>query len=65
MKAVRSAEMSARCKVLTWQELAGLLPEDSRKFLDLKYGIVEPASVASAVEETEGVPGPSLSGTGE
>ncbi|WP_263352570.1 PGN_0703 family putative restriction endonuclease [Acidicapsa acidisoli] len=38
--AVRRAEMRVRCKVLTWQELAALLPEPLREFLDRKYGIV-------------------------
>ena len=40
MKAVRSAEMRTRCKVMSWQELAGLAPVGLREFLDLKYGIV-------------------------
>jgi hypothetical protein len=40
MKAVKSAEMRVRCKVMTWQELAGLAPVSLREFLDLKYGIV-------------------------
>ena len=40
MAAVKSAEMRTRCKVMTWQELAGLLPEELQAFLDLKYGIV-------------------------
>jgi hypothetical protein len=40
MTAVRSAEMRVRCKVLTWQELATLLPEPLREFLERKYGIV-------------------------
>ncbi len=39
MAAVKSAEMRVRCKVLTWQELARLLPDELREFLDLKYGI--------------------------
>jgi hypothetical protein len=42
MKAVKSAEMRVRCKVMTWQELAGLAPEGLREFLDLKYGIRHP-----------------------
>ncbi len=42
MAAVRSAEMRVRLKVLTWQELAALLPEDLQQFLDKKYGIVAP-----------------------
>jgi hypothetical protein len=39
MGAVRSAELRVRLKVLTWQELSVLLPEDLREFLDVKYGI--------------------------
>jgi len=39
MSAVRSAELRVRLKVLTWQELSVLLPEDLREFLDVKYGI--------------------------
>jgi hypothetical protein len=50
MAAVRSAEMRVRCKVMTWQELATLLPEELQDFLDLKYGIVRVGRVASAVE---------------
>jgi hypothetical protein len=48
--AVKSADMRARCKVMTWQELAALLPGELQEFLDLKYGIVEAGRVASAVE---------------
>jgi hypothetical protein len=48
MAAVKSAEMRVRCKVLTWQELAALLPEDLQQFLDLKYGIVPAGCVASS-----------------
>ncbi len=39
MKSVRSAELRTRCKMLTWQELAELLPERVREFLAGKYGI--------------------------
>jgi hypothetical protein len=53
MKAVKRAEMRVRCKVVTWQELAGLAPEGLREFLDLKYGIATRggAEAASAVTE--------------
>ena len=54
MAAVRSAEMRGRCKVMTWQELAGLVPEELQEFLDLKYGIVRAGRVASEVEEYPG-----------
>jgi hypothetical protein len=39
MRAVRSAEMRTRLKVLTWQELACTLPDGLREFLWVKYGI--------------------------
>jgi hypothetical protein len=53
MAAVKSAEMRVRLKVLTWQELAAMLPEGLQEFLDLKYGIVGPGRVASAIIEAE------------
>jgi hypothetical protein len=40
MAAVTIAEMRVRCKVLTWQELAGLLSEELQEFLESKYGIL-------------------------
>jgi hypothetical protein len=40
MRAVRPLDMRLRCKVLTWQELSGVLPVALREFLDIKYGIV-------------------------
>jgi hypothetical protein len=51
MAAVKSAEMRVRCKVMTWQELAALLPDELQGFLDLKYGIVRAGRAASMVEE--------------
>lgn len=39
MKAVRSAEMRTRLKVLTWQELAGMVGSELQMFLAAKYGI--------------------------
>jgi hypothetical protein len=39
MAAVKTAEMRTRCKVMTWQELAGLAPEGLQEFLEIKYGI--------------------------
>jgi hypothetical protein len=41
MAAVRNAELRTRLKVLTWQELAAVLPAEFREFLNVKYGIVE------------------------
>jgi len=46
-KCIRIPELRTRCKLLTWQELSEVLPEDLRRFLDLKYGIVPPGSVPS------------------
>jgi len=53
MRAIKTAELRVRCKVLTWQELVLLLPSGLREFLDLKYGIVAPGSVSSAIERFE------------
>jgi hypothetical protein len=39
MAAVKSAEMRTRLQVLTWQELAAVLPGDLQEFLEVKYGI--------------------------
>jgi hypothetical protein len=47
MAAVKNAEMRVRLKVLTWQELAALLPDDLQEFLDVKYGIVAPGKTPS------------------
>lgn len=49
--AVKSSDMRMRLKVLTWQELAALLPDDLQEFLDLKYGIVAPGKLPSTVRE--------------
>jgi hypothetical protein len=49
MAAVKSAEMRVRLKVLTWQELAALLPDELQEFLDRKYGIVAPGKVSTPV----------------
>lgn len=39
MRCVRSVELRLRCKVLTWQELAAVLPRRLKEFLAEKYGI--------------------------
>jgi hypothetical protein len=39
MQAIRSAELRVRCKVLTWQELAVVLPPTLQVFLQEKYAI--------------------------
>jgi hypothetical protein len=50
MAAVKSAEMRVRLQVLTWQELAALLPGALQVFLDVKYGIVAPGKMPSPLE---------------
>jgi hypothetical protein len=49
MKCVRIAELRTRCKILTWQELSQALPMGPQTFLDVKYGIVPPGRVPSAM----------------
>jgi len=51
MAAVKSSALRVRLKVLTWQELSPLLPEDLQQFLDWKYGIVAPGRLARILEE--------------
>ena len=51
MAAVKPAALRVRLKVLTWQELAVVLPEDLQDFLDVKYGIVRPGRMASPAGE--------------
>ena len=49
MSAVKIADVRVRLKVLTWQELAALLPDVLQEFLDLKYGIVAPGKTPSLI----------------
>jgi hypothetical protein len=53
LAAVKSAELRVRLKVLTWQELAALLPEALQEFLDWKYGIVAPGKTPSPIEDAD------------
>lgn len=39
LQAVKPVNLRLRCKMLTWQELAAVLPKDLRLFLAEKYGI--------------------------
>ena len=50
MAAVKNAALRCRLKVMTWQELAALLPADLQEFLDQKYGIAPPGKIASNIE---------------
>lgn len=40
VRCIRFSTVRARCKLLTWQELAYCLPAGLQSFLDAKYGIV-------------------------
>ncbi len=40
LSAVRSPTFATRLKLLTWQELSTVLPQDLQQFLDAKYGIL-------------------------
>jgi len=44
MRSVSSAEMRVRCKMVTWQELAEIVPMKLQKFLEEKYGILADTS---------------------
>ncbi len=48
MRCVRDADLRTRCKMLSWQELAEVLPERLRNFLAEKYGIGAEAFAAEA-----------------
>ena len=39
MRCVKSADLRTRCKMITWQEVAEVLPAKLRAFLREKYGI--------------------------
>ena len=39
MRCIKSAQLRTRMKVLTWQEVAAVLPQELQKFLAVKYGI--------------------------
>jgi hypothetical protein len=40
VRCIRFADLRAKCKVLTWQELTPCLPAAMQRFLSVKYGIV-------------------------
>ncbi len=51
MAAINIADLRVRVKALTWQELAALLPNALREFLDVKYGIAAPGKRPSPIGE--------------
>ena len=50
MGCVRSVDLRLRCKVLTWQELAAVLPPKLQSFLEEKYGIFAEGRAATCSE---------------
>jgi hypothetical protein len=44
LRCIRPVELRVRCKILTWQELSGILAEPLQEFLAGKYGIVPPGT---------------------
>jgi hypothetical protein len=55
MQCVVDTDLKTRCKILTWQELAAVLPAQLQEFLDLKYGIVPPGLTASCTWDEDAV----------
>ena len=53
LQCIVDTDLKTRCKLLTWQELAAVLPSGLQGFLDLKYGIVPPGRIASRPWEEE------------
>lgn len=53
MRTVKSADMRTRLKVLTWQELAAVLPAYLQPFLEMKYGIFAPDTPPSPVSRSQ------------
>jgi alkylhydroperoxidase family enzyme len=54
LAAVRGAALCTRLQVLTWQELAALLPAALQQFLAVKYGISVPGKSAPSLDEIAG-----------
>jgi hypothetical protein len=48
MRCIRVASLRTRCMLLTWHELAEIVPHQLQSFLDHKYGIVPPGCTPSA-----------------
>ena len=54
MRCIRPHELRMRCKILTWQELACMLPARVQKFLGEKYGIFPGEDAAQAFQRALG-----------
>ena len=48
LAAIRPVDLRVRCKLLTWQELATVLPRSLQNFLALKYGITAGVAASQA-----------------
>jgi hypothetical protein len=53
MSCVRSIDLRLRCKMLTWQELAAVVPRKLQAFLEEKYGIYAEGRTASAIHSED------------
>ena len=53
MRCVKLGDLRRRCKMLTWQELALVLPNDLQRFLEEKYGIAAGNALASGAAEDD------------
>jgi hypothetical protein len=53
MSCVRSVDLRLRCKVLTWQELAAVVPRKLQTFLEEKYGIYAEGRTISPIQSED------------
>jgi hypothetical protein len=53
MRCVRSVDLRLRCKVLTWQELAAVVPRKLQAFLEEKYGIYAEGRAVRAIHSED------------
>ena len=51
MSSIRIVELRLRCKVLTWQELAEVLPGKVQRFLQEKYGIAARSNARTVLRD--------------
>jgi hypothetical protein len=53
MSCVQSVDLRLRCKMLTWQELAAVVPRKLQAFLEEKYGICAEGRTVSVIQSEE------------
>ena len=51
MSCIRMVDLRLRCKVLTWQELAEVLPGKVQRFLQEKYGIAARSNARTVLRD--------------